>query len=147
VAPDIRGFLAPEIKEGLVTVLEDPQSVTVRLTNKSMFGSGSANLSPHYLPLLKRIASALNDRPGTIEVNGYTDNQPIHTVQFPSNWQLSQSRADAVAAVLKGSLKDPARVKAVGKGDTDPITTNATPQGREQNRRTEVVLLKTSSLP
>ena len=146
-SPDLHRFLAPEIKAGQVQVFEDPQSITVRLINRQMFGSGSASLNPSYLPLLHRIGAALKTEPGDVIVNGYTDNQPIHTVQFPSNWQLSQARADAVAAVLRAALPASRQVRAVGKGDTDPIATNATPAGREQNRRTEVVLLKTSNLP
>jgi type VI secretion system protein ImpK len=142
--PAFSEFLAPEIKAGLVKVLEDPQSITVRLLNRSMFASGSAALNTSYVPLLLRIGTALQARKGDVLVNGYTDDQPIHTVQFPSNWQLSQARADAVAAVIKSKLSDAGRVRAVGKGDTGPIATNATPQGRELNRRTEVVLLKTA---
>ncbi|MGH7044481.1 MAG: type VI secretion system protein TssL, long form, partial [Acetobacteraceae bacterium] len=146
-SPQLHQFLAPEIKAGQVQVFEDPQSITVRLINRQMFGSGSATLNPSYLPLLHRVAAALKTEPGDIIVNGYTDNQPIHTVQFPSNWQLSQARANAVAGVIGATLGNPKRVRAVGKGDTTPIATNATPAGREQNRRTEVVLLKTSNLP
>lgn len=147
LAPKLRSFLAPEIKAGLVEVLEDPQSTTVRLTNRNMFASGSATLNPSYLPLIGRIGDALNDEKGDVLVNGYTDNQPIHTVQLPSNWQLSQTRAAAVAQVLAARLADPKRVRAVGKGDADPIASNATPEGRQSNRRTEIVLMKTASLP
>ncbi len=146
LAPKLRTFLAPEIKQGLVEVLEDAQSITVRLTNRNMFASGSGTLNASYLPLLGRIAGALNDEKGEVLVNGYTDNQPIHTVQFPSNWQLSQVRADAVGRVLAAGLTDPRRVRAVGRGDADPIASNATPDGRQSNRRTEIVLLKTASL-
>ncbi|HET6233601.1 MAG TPA: type VI secretion system protein TssL, long form [Acetobacteraceae bacterium] len=143
----LRQFLAPEIKQGLVVVLEDAQSITVRLTNRNMFGSGSATLNASYLPLLARIGEALNDEKGGVLVNGYTDNQPIHTVQFPSNWQLSQARADAVAKVLAAHTADPKRVKAVGKGDGDPIAPNTTPEGRQSNRRTEIVVVKTTVAP
>jgi type VI secretion system protein ImpK len=146
-APRLHQFLAPEIKAGLVEVFEDPQSIIVRLTNRSMFASGSATLNTSYLPLLQRIGTALQDEKGDVLVNGYTDNQPIHTVQFPSNWQLSQARADAVAQVIESRLTDPKRVRAVGKGDADPLESNATPAGRERNRRTEILLMKTSSLP
>ena len=145
--PSVSTFLAPEVRQGAVQVFEDAQSITIRLTNRQMFASGSGTLNPSYLPLLKRVAAALATRPGRVIVNGYTDNQPIHTVQFPSNWQLSQARANAVAQVLAGAIGDPKRVQAVGKGDADPIAPNTTPQGREQNRRTEVVLMKTASLP
>ena len=144
LAPKLRTFLAPEIKAGLVQVFEDPQSTTVRLINRNMFGSGSATLNASYLPLLGRIGDALQSEKGEVLVNGYTDNQPIHTVQFPSNWQLSQARADAVAKVLEGRLSGAKRVRAVGKGDADPIASNATAEGRQSNRRTEIVLMKTA---
>jgi type VI secretion system protein ImpK len=144
-APQFDKFLAPEIREGLVKVFEDPQTITVRLINRTMFASGSAVLNNSSLPLLQRIGTALQATKGDVLVNGYTDNQPIHTVQFPSNWQLSQARADAVARVIQSNLSDPKRARAVGKGDTAPIASNATPQGREQNRRTEIVLMKTAN--
>jgi type VI secretion system protein ImpK len=143
----LRQFLAPEIKQGQVSVLEDPQSITVRLVNRNMFGSGSAELNASYLPLLARVGEGLNDEKGSVLVNGYTDNQPIHTVQFPSNWQLSQARADAVAKVLAAHISDPKRVKAVGKADADPIAPNTTPEGRQNNRRTDVVVVKTAAQP
>ena len=146
-APKLREFLAPEIKQGLVQVLEDPQSIIVRLTNRNMFGSGSADLNPSYLPLLARIGEALNDERGGVLVNGYTDNQPIHTVKFPSNWQLSQARADAVAKVVAAHMTDPKRVRAVGKGDADPIAPNTTAEGRQLDRRTEIVVVKTALQP
>jgi type VI secretion system protein ImpK len=146
-APKLRQFLAPEIKQGLVVVLEDAQSITVRLTNRNMFGSGSAELNASYVPLLTRIGEALNDEKGSVQINGYTDNQPIHTVQFPSNWQLSQARADAVSKVLAAHLTDPKRAKAVGKGDDDPIAPNTTADGRQSNRRTEIVVVKTALQP
>jgi type VI secretion system protein ImpK len=146
-APKLRQFLGPEIKQGQVQVFEDAQSITVRLANRNMFGSGSAELNASYLPLLARIGQALGDERGSVLVNGYTDNQPIHTVQFPSNWQLSQARADAVAKVLAAHMADPKRVRAVGKGDTDPIAPNNTAEGRQLNRRTEVVVVKTALLP
>jgi type VI secretion system protein ImpK len=147
LAPKLRRFLEPEIKAGLVQVLEDAQSITVRLVNRNMFGSGQAQLNGSYVPLLERIGTALQDEQGDVLVNGYTDNQPIHTVQFPSNFQLSQARADAVGKVVAAKLSQPGRVRAVGKGDADPIADNVTADGRQSNRRTEIVLLKTASLP
>jgi type VI secretion system protein ImpK len=145
--PTLRQFLEPDVKAGLVQVLEDPQAITVRLLNRDMFASGSATLNASYLPLLDRLGDALQSEKGAVTVNGYTDNQPIHTVQFPSNWTLSQSRADIVAKTIASHLSDPKRVHATGKGDTDPVASNATPEGRQQNRRTDVVLTKTANLP
>lgn len=144
----LRQFLAPEIKEGLVVVLQDPQAITVRLVNlanRSMFGSGEATLASIYPSILTRIGDALNDEPGDIQVNGYTDNQPIHTARFPSNFELSQARADAVAGHIRARLKDPQRLKSQGKADSDPLANNATPEGRLTNRRTEVVIVPASN--
>ncbi len=140
-------FLEPEIKAGLVVVLEDAQSVTVRLTNRNMFGSGEATLASNYPALIGRIGEALQDEPGNVVVNGYTDNQPIHTARFPSNFQLSQARADAVATLLAAKLSDKGRVRAVGKADADPLAPNTTPEGRQANRRTEIVLVRTVASP
>ena len=140
----LRQFLAPEIRAGLVEVFEDAQTVTVRLTNRNMFASGEALLGPSYPPLLGRIGEALQDEKGTVLVNGYTDNQKIRTARFPSNFELSQARADAVAAVLRSKLSDPNRVQPKGRGEADPIASNATPDGRQQNRRTEIVLVRAS---
>jgi type VI secretion system protein ImpK len=138
----LRTFLAPEIKAGLVQVLQDAQAVTVRLTNRNMFGSGEATLSAASMPLLGRIGDALKDEPGKILVNGYTDNQPIRTARFPSNFELSQARANAVAGVLRGRIGEPSRLTAQGKGDASPLAGNDTPEGRQQNRRTEIVLVR-----
>ncbi len=140
-------FLEPEIKAGLVVVLEDPQSVTVRLTAKNMFDSGQATLNSNYLSLIARIGEALQEEQGGVSVNGYTDNQPIHTARFPSNFHLSQARAQAVADLIAAKLTDKGRVKAVGKADADPLADNATPEGRQQNRRTEIVLGRTVTQP
>jgi type VI secretion system protein ImpK len=140
-------FLAPEIKSGLVVVLEDAQSLTVRLTNRNMFGSGEATMTAGYDGLLARIGAALDDEKGMVTVNGYTDNQPIHTARFPSNFELSQARADAVARVIAAKMSDPKRVKAIGRADADPLAPNNTADGRQQNRRTEIVLTRTSETP
>ena len=141
-ASKLHQFLAPEIAQGLVTVFEDAQSVTVRLKNKSMFAAGEAQLNGSYTSLLERIGQALEDEKGHVIVTGYTDSQKIHTIRFPSNFQLSQARADAVAAIILTKLSDKSRLKAEGRGEADPIDTNATPEGRTQNRRTEVVLVR-----
>jgi type VI secretion system protein ImpK len=141
----VHKFLEPEIKEGLVQVFEDAQATTVRLMNRNMFPSGEATLNPSYLPLIARIGQALESEPGEVIVNGYTDNQPIRTVRFPSNFQLSQARADAVAKLLAAHLSKTGRVHAEGKGDSDPIAPNNTPEGRQQNRRTDIVLTRAAS--
>jgi type VI secretion system protein ImpK len=133
-------FLKPEIDQGLVTVLGDHAMPIVRIRNTGMFASGSATVSQNHYPLLERIGEALKAEKGPVTVDGYTDDQPIHTVQFPSNFQLSQARADAAKAIIARALGDPSRITAQGHADANPIASNATPEGRDQNRRIEVVL-------
>jgi type VI secretion system protein ImpK len=133
-------FLKLEIDQGLVTVLGDRATPIVRIRNRGMFPSGSASVAPGYIHLLERIGEALKAEKGPVTVNGYTDNQPIHTVQFPSNFQLSAMRAEAARAIVVRALGDPGRVAAQGHADADPLASNGTADGRDQNRRIEVVL-------
>jgi type VI secretion system protein ImpK len=138
----IRKFLEKEIAEGLVTVLEDAQSITVRIRGRGMFASGSGTVEPALLPLLARIGEAVNLEPGPLQIVGHTDNQPIRSVKFPSNFHLSLARAQAVLNIMKEKVKDPARLSAEGRADSQPIAANTAPEGREQNRRIEIVLTK-----
>jgi len=136
-------FLAPEISEGLVTVAEDAATLTVTIRSAGMFDSGSATLNPEFVPLMKRIGLALNDQPGNVVVVGHTDAQPIHSFAFPSNFDLSLARAVSVAHLIQSQMTEPMRVSEDGKGASEPIATDDTPEGREQNRRTDVVINKT----
>ncbi len=105
-----------------------------------MFGSGSSTLQPTFLSLLQRIGDALNTEPGRVQVIGHTDNQPIRTVRFPSNYQLSLARAQAARDVVAQKINDPSRLSVEGRADQMPIASNDTAEGREANRRIEIVL-------
>jgi type VI secretion system protein ImpK len=143
----LRGFLDPEIKQGLVNVVGTDAVPIVRINNRGMFASGSATVEAQFQALLQRIGAALAARPGDVQVVGYTDNQPIHTIRFPSNFQLSTARAQAAASVISGSAGPKVQIDAEGRADADPIATNDTPEGREQNRRIEVVLHQPGATP
>src|SRR5690606_37489555 len=125
-----------------VAVEEDARTVTVRLRNEGMFRSGSASVEDGYLPLLQRVAAALQEEPGQVIVAGHTDNVPIHTLRFPSNWHLSMARADAVLKILADQGVAPARLTAEGRADSEPIASNDTAEGRNANRRIELILMK-----
>lgn len=136
----VRSFLAPEIGQRLVTVEGDYQRLLIRIAGRGMFPSGSATLENGFVPLLNRIGEALRQEPGRVTVLGHSDNQPIRTVRFPSNYQLSAARAESAMAVIAAAAGNPARFSAVGRADTEPLVSNATAEGRETNRRIEVVL-------
>ncbi|KAA5612720.1 type VI secretion system protein TssL, long form [Rhodovastum atsumiense] len=131
--------LRPEIASGQVGIAGTDALPILRLQGNGMFASGSATIEAAFLPVLARIAEVLKDRNGTLAVIGYTDDQPIRTVAFPSNFQLSAARARAAAAVLARTVP-PARLSAEGRADADPIASNATAEGRQSNRRIEILL-------
>jgi type VI secretion system protein ImpK len=136
----LSGFLSPEIAAGKVSVLGTINTPIVRINNTGLFGSGSAVVEDDDVPLLQKIGTALGRETGTVVVTGYSDNQPIHTLQFPSNFELSTARAQAAAAIMDQTIGDQSRITARGMGDADPVASNATADGRAQNRRIEIVL-------
>ena len=136
----LKGFLEPEIRAGLVEVFGKGQTVVVRLSLPTMFASGSDRLSDEARGILERVAKGLETEPGAVEVVGHSDNVPIRTARFPSNWALSEARAEAAAGVVRAGLSDPARVSVEGRGASEPIADNSTAAGRAKNRRIEVTL-------
>ncbi len=140
VLDKLRTFLAPEIREGLVVVDGTDAAPLIRIRGRGMFPSASSSLVASFNPLMTRIGEALREEPGQVLVIGHSDNQPIRTVRFPSNHALSAARAEsAMAAILRG-LRDPSRITSEGRADSEPIADNATAEGREANRRIEVLL-------
>ena len=140
-APDrLCTLLQPEVDQGVVAVVCRSPNPIIRLKSRGMFASGSATIEPRFVPVLDRLGKALKDEEGSIEIVGYTDNQPIRTVQFPSNFQLSTARAQAARALISRAIGDSSRISAEGRGEADPLKDNSTPEGREENRRIEIVL-------
>lgn len=135
-------LLANEIALKRLNVVESARRGTVTLRSDSLFDSGSAAVNPSITPLLYRIADALNQLPGQVLIIGHSDNKPIRSTRFPSNWHLSSARAEAVVTELKQNLKNPERVVTEGKSDLEPVASNATAEGRAKNRRVEIILLK-----
>ncbi len=134
-------FLEPEIREGLVTVRDEADRSVVILRGDGLFDSGSTDVKSRYMPVLARVADALNTVPGTVVVTGYTDNVPIRTVRFPSNYELSQARADVVRRIVDERLTVRNRIRAEGRADSDPVVPNDSADNRSRNRRVEVTLL------
>lgn len=136
----LSGLLAPEIKAGLVDVQDLADRSTVVIRGDGFFEPGGTTIAPGVRALLPRIGQALATLKGKVLVTGHTDNQPIRSLRFPSNWHLSQERADVVRTEL-GKLVEPSRLQAEGRADSEPLADNSTPAGRSRNRRVEVTLL------
>ena len=136
----LKTFLAPEIAQHLVTVVEDASTVRVRTTVGQLFKPGSDQLDSGRAQLFDRIGQAVDTEAGPVRVEGYTDSDKISTVAFPDNTALSQARAETVASLVKKRLSKSDRITAQGYGDGSPIASNATAAGKSQNRRVEIVL-------
>jgi type VI secretion system protein ImpK len=140
VAPRLSRFLADEIARGVVAVYEDELVSVVTIPGDGLFASGSATADRRFEPTFARVAQALNSVPGPVVITGHTDNKPIRTARFPSNWELSTERAKSVMKVMAASMQDPARLRAEGMADSDPVAANDTEDNRRKNRRVMVIL-------
>lgn len=145
--PRLAQFLANEIAQGLVTVQDSVDRSVITIVGDGLFAPGSGTISTAYQPLLVRIGDELNKVPGLVRITGHTDNQPIRSVRFPSNWHLSQERAKSVLQMLASRLSAPARLSAEGRADSEPIAPNDTPANRARNRRVEITLLVAPGAP
>ncbi len=142
----IRARLEDEIKQNKVDPVESGQFIIVRVGAFALFDSGQATVIDSFKPIAVKIAEALDREPGEIKIVGHTDNVRIVTARFPSNYELSIERANAVAAVLKPKLADQSRTKVEGKGDSAPIASNQTAEGRTRNRRVEISIPREETL-
>lgn len=131
------------LQRELQTEVEDRGLVIRLLTDRVLFDSGQALLKPRSRPILGHIARLLViDRRHPVVVEGHTDNQPIRTAVYPSNWELSGARASSVVRDLIHRRVRAKRMEATGFADLHPISTNRTPGGRLRNRRVEIVLTR-----
>ena len=137
-------LLEEEINEGKIDVETDGPTIIIKIRERGSFTSGSADLDPGFLPTLDTIGTALGEISGEIVVEGHTDNIPINSVKFPSNFALSAGRAVSVTSVF---LNDPNismdRLSVRGYGEVRPEDTNATRAGRARNRRVEIKINQT----
>lgn len=123
-----------------VDVSQGQEGVTLRINDNLLFDSGRAQLTGQGRDLVDSLVEVLSAFDGQVSVEGHTDNVPISTSRFPSNWELSSARAIAVVRHLDSQGLEVDRMRAVGYADTQPIASNATAQGRAANRRVELVL-------
>lgn len=140
VAKSILEVLAPLIAQGKVRVLETSRGVTIEINDSILFSPGQALLHPQLVVAMRGIADVLvaSDFPITIE--GHTDNLPINTLQFPSNWELSAVRATTVLRLFADAGVAPERLTAIGYADTRPVEPNLLADGRARNRRVSILI-------
>ncbi|MCZ7853891.1 type VI secretion system protein TssL, long form [Agrobacterium salinitolerans] len=136
----LMAFLQPEVEKKLVTLADVNGRLRIRINNSGLFSTGSADVSPQFRDLIQRIGGALAAEKFRAVVIGYTDTVPIKTVEFPSNWHLSEARAKAVGDILS-QFTGPEAILTEGRADSDPIADNKTEEGRQINRRTEIMVL------
>jgi type VI secretion system protein ImpK len=123
-----------------IDLIAEDTGITVRMLDSGLFAPGSATLQARFVPVVRCIATVVEPERGAVMITGHTDNLPIRTLRFPSNWELSQARAQTVADIMSPLLKDRQRLSSEGRADSMPIAPNTTPDDRERNRRIDVML-------
>lgn len=136
----LRNALAQEIDGGLVTLQEDGRQSVVTIKGDELFASGSASIDARYIPVVLRVSQALNKVAGPVIVTGHTDEVPIRTARFPSNWELSRERALSVARLMASELSGKERLRTEGLADSEPLAPNDSAASRAKNRRVTIIL-------
>ena len=141
VSEEFQRALQPFVESQLVGINKHDFWVELEMNSELLFASGSAELSSKALPVLEKVAEVVRHVPNVINVEGYTDDVPISTGIYPSNWDLSSARATSVVKALEKNNIPPTRLSAVGYGEFHPIADNASEEGRFKNRRVVLVLM------
>lgn len=137
----LAGLPLGQLGQGIEVIASSPGVVSFRISSEILFPSGETQLTPAGRALVDRLIPIFNNAPDhTIVVEGHTDNIPIETARFPSNWELAASRAGSVVRHLQDRGLNPTRLRATGLAETRPLQSNDTPQGRAANRRVELVM-------
>jgi chemotaxis protein MotB len=135
------------IAEDLLAVRRHGSFVEVEIRTDILFSSGGAILAPAASDILRKISASLTPFPNPIRVEGHTDNRPINTTAYPSNWELSSARAASVVHLFTESGIDPGRLAVIGLGEFRPAQSNDTVEGRNANRRVVLVILGGEGAP
>jgi chemotaxis protein MotB len=147
VADDVTNAMGTLVAAGEVHVRRLQNSVVVDISSDVLFPSGVAHLSSNAAPALQHLAAALKPFTNAIRVEGYTDDRPINTAEFPSNWELSAARAASVVHLFMDHGISPDRLAVMGFGQYRPASTNNTVASRNGNRRVAVVILDNAHVP
>jgi chemotaxis protein MotB len=134
-------LLQDVIDKGQVHIAHNGLSVVIDINASVLYDSGKADLTTSALGVIDQIGIVLKDAPYSIQVNGFTDDAPIHTAQFESNWELSAVRAISVVKRFVSDGVDPSRLVGAGYGEYHPVAANDSPDGRAKNRRVSIVVV------
>jgi len=138
---DLQNAMQSLIDQDLIHVERAPSWVEVEIKTDILFPSGSAEIEPAAVAILDRLAGILAQRPYPIRIEGHTDNRPIKTAQFPSNWELSAARAARIVRLFEQSGITSNRMVVAGMGENQPLADNGSADGRNRNRRVALVIL------
>lgn len=141
MAKNILHALEPLVKDGQVRVTQSSLGITVEINASVLFSPGQAKLADKSSLTLQAVAHVIKGHEHEIHVEGHTDNLPIQTENFPSNWELSSARASSVIRLFIENGVEAHRLTALGYGENRPIETNETPEGRKRNRRVTVMIM------
>ena len=141
IAAKMEDALAPLVDARLITVKRADLWLEVEINSDILFGTGSASLDQASREILSKLAAVLAEVGNPVRVEGYTDNQPINTVQFPSNWELSAARAASVVHLFAAQGVAQQRLAMTGYGEYRPRADNLTAEGRNRNRRVVLIVL------
>ncbi|HNQ04993.1 MAG TPA: flagellar motor protein MotD [Thiobacillaceae bacterium] len=147
VARNVLEVMQPLIKSGQVRVTQSPRGVTVEINASTLFNSGDAVLQPKSVKTLAAVARVLSATDNPIQVEGHTDNVPINSAIYPSNWELSSARAGSVVRLFTEMGVPAGRMVAIGYADNRPLDVNTTAEGRTRNRRVNVLILNETQGP
>jgi chemotaxis protein MotB len=140
IADDIRYELVPFIDDDLILVNNTNDKIEVEIKSKLLFPSGDARLKTKAISVLSSLATIFSTFNNPIQVEGFTDDQPIKTIKFPSNWELSAARAASVVHLFMRRGIEPERMSATGYAEFRPVADNTSKEGRQQNRRVMIII-------
>jgi len=140
IANQVNDAFGDLIKSDQLTVRGNEQWIEIELKSGLLFGSGDAIPSDKAFAIIEKVSRILKPFDNPVHVEGFTDDQPIRTSQYPTNWELSSARSSSIVRMMASEGINPSRMASVGYGEFQPITANTTPEGRANNRRVVLVI-------
>ncbi len=152
IAQDLLKVLTPLINDNQVKITQSLRGITVEINAAVLFAPGQATLQPESAKALAAVAKLLAQAPNQIQIEGHTDDAPISTAFYPSNWELSSARASSVVRLFSANNVDPQRMVAIGYADNRPVVPNTDNESRARNRRVTMLIIseapnKTTEIP